>query len=151
MPWLQGGQQGQSGKTSPSFLIAILLVVVIAVGAVAWRFLRPDPFRASEMIVRESRRVLNAQVRDFEQELRDLMTKSGMEPDARIAAIEQKSAAAKVEIDRYLDEARAELSELDIPLKTHKNRADRLGEKAEEAKQMIDERVAEKREQLAGG
>lgn len=103
------------------------------------------------MIVRESRRVLNAQVRDFEQELRDLMTKSGMEPGARIAAIEQKSAAAKVEIDRYLDEARAELSELDIPLKTHKNRADRLGEKAEEAKQMIDERVAEKREQLAGG
>ena len=148
---LPGGEQGQSGKTSPSFLIAVLLVILIVAGFAGWRFLRPDPFRESEMIVRESRRVLNGQVRDFEQELRDLMTKAGLEPAARIAAIEQKSAGAKVEIDRYLDEARAELSELDIPLKTHKNRADRLGEKAEEAKQMIDERVAEKREQLAGG
>lgn len=143
--------RSQGGKTSPSFLMAILLVVVAVVGVFGWRYLRPNPFRQSETIVRESRRVLNARVRDFEQELRDLTNKSGMDAAARIAAIEKQGEEAKAEIDRYLDEARAELSELDIPLKTHQNRADRLGEKADEAKQMIEERVAEKREQLSGG
>lgn len=143
--------RNERGKTSPSFLIAVLLVILAVVGVVGWRYLKPNPFRQSEMIVRESRSVLNARVRDFEQDLRDLMAKSGMDGAARVAAIEKEAAEAKTEIDRYLDEARAELSELDIPLKTHQNRVDRLAEKAAEAKQMIDERLAEKRAQLAGG
>jgi hypothetical protein len=140
----------EKGKTSPSFLIAVLVVVVGVVGVIGWRYFRPNPFKQSEYIVRESRVVLSTRVRDFEQEVLDLVQKAGSDPSETLVAIEKHADATKDEIDRYIDEARARLSELDIPLKTHQNRADRLGEKADEAKAIIDDRVEEKREQLSG-
>ncbi len=143
--------RSDAGKTSPSFLIAVLLVIVGVGGMVGWRYLGPNPFRESESVVRESRRVLSTRVRDFEQDLRVLTSKHGLDDAQRLAGIEKRAEVVKAEIDSYLDQARAALSELDIPLKTHQNRADRLGKKADEAKNMIDDRVAEKREQLTSG
>jgi predicted negative regulator of RcsB-dependent stress response len=140
----------ERGKTSPSFLIAVLVVVLGVVGVFGWRYFKPNPFKQSENIVRESRVVLSDSVRDFEQEVRDLAQKPGADPATTLAAIEKQAETAKAEIDSYVDEARGRLSELDIPLKTHQNRADRLGEKADEAKSIIDDRVEEKREQLSG-
>ncbi len=141
----------EKGKTSPSFLFAVLLVILGVGGVLGWRYFGPNPFKQSEAVVRESRRVLSTKVRDFEQDLRELAQNSGQNDAQRFEAIEKRADAVKAEIDAYLDEARAELSELDIPLKTHQNRADRLGKKADEAKNMIDDRVSEKREQLTGG
>jgi hypothetical protein len=139
------------GKTSPSFLLAMFAVVLGVVGVSGWRYFRPNPLKRSEMIVRESRRTLNAGVRHFERELGDLMKKSGVPPAERIAAIEKLAAESKREVDNAVDAVRAELAELDIPLRTHQNRSDRIDERADEAKAMIDERVSEKREQLSGG
>lgn len=139
------------GKTSPSFLLAILIVVLGVIGVTGWRYFRPNPLKRSEEIVRESRRALNNGVRSFERDLSELMKKTGMEPAERIAAIEKRALEAKREIDDAVDAVRAELAELDIPLRTHQNRSTRVDARAEEAKAMVDERVAEKREQLSGG
>ncbi len=139
------------GKTSPSFLIALLAVVLAVVGVTGWRYFRPNPFKRSESIVRESRRTLNTCVRAFESDLHAVMQKSGMSPADRVAAIEERAVVAKREIDKVVDDVRAELAELDIPLRTHQNRSNRVDARADEARAMIDDRLAEKREQLSGG
>ncbi len=143
--------RSERGRTSPSFLIAALLVLLVVGGYAGWRVFRPNPIKLSEQIVRQSRRVLNAQVGEFEQALRDLEQKSGMDAGQRLRAIDEMANQTKSEIDTYLDEARARLSDLDIPLNTHQNRATRLNEKADDAKAMIDSRASAKRDQLGGG
>ncbi len=143
--------RSQKGKTSPSFLVAVILVVAAVVGVVGWRYLKPNPFKQSEAVVRESGRNFRTQLGDFEQELNALLKKPGLDAAQRIEAIEKQAETAKAAIDRYVDEGRAQLADLEIPLKTHQNRADRLGQKADEAKSMIDDRVSEKRAQLSSG
>lgn len=140
-----------AGRTSPSFMIAILAIVLAVVGVAGWRYLRPNPYKRSEQIVRESRGMFNKAVRDFERDIHDLTRKSGLSTAERIAAVEKRGAEAKTQIDDAVDESRAALAELDIALRTHQNRANRIDDRADEAKAMIDERVQEKREQFSGG
>jgi len=142
--------RSQRGKTSPSFLAAIVLVFVVLGGYFGWRYVRPNPFKRSEQVVRESRRELSASVRDFDQAIRAVMDKPGLSPAQRIAEIEKEAGAAKKEIDEYIDDARDRLAEIDTPLKTHRNRDDRLTGNGADAREMIDRRVDEKREQLTG-
>ncbi len=142
--------RSERGNTSPSFLIAILVVVALVAGFFGWRYLSPNPHKRSEQIVRESRGVLSSEVRDFEQALRDVMAK-GSDPATRLQSIEKSADEAKKSIDGYVDQARSRLSDLEIPLKKYQNRAERIGQKADDAKRIIDERVAEKRSQISGG
>lgn len=139
------------GKTSPSFLIALLAVALGVVGVVGWGYLFPNPNKRSEQIVRESRPRFNKAIRNFERDIGDITKKAGLDSSQRIAAVEERAVAAKREIDEAVDEARAQLADLDIALRTHQNRADRIDDRADEAKAMIDERVEEKRVQFSGG
>jgi len=143
--------RSETGKTSPSFMVAVLLVVALILGYFGWGYLFPNPFKASELVVRESRRELSTRVRDFDQEIRVLMDKQGLSDSQRLREVEKLAQETKTAIDEYIDEARDRLAEIDTPLKTHQNRDERLTEKADDAKTMIDDRVAEKRDQLAGG
>lgn len=143
--------RSEKGKTSPSFLIAVVIVVVGVLGVVGWRYLKPDPFKQSEMVVRESGRAFRTELADFERDILEVLKKPGLDSAARIVALETKANEVKAEIDDQLDQARAKLTELDIPLKTHQNRADRVAKKADEAKAIVDDRVDEKREQLKDG
>ena len=129
-------------------MIACVVLLLVVVGALSWRYFGPDPFKASERIVRESRRTLSVRVRDFEQDLRAAVTKAA--PGERGAVIDSTVARAVKKIDEYVDGARDELSQLDIPLAKYENRANRLADNAEAAKRMIEERAAEKRSQLSG-
>lgn len=140
----------QRGKTSPSFLAAIVLVFVVLGGYFGWRALRPNPFKQSEQVVRQSRRELSASVRDFDQAVRAVMEKPGLSPAQRMGEIEKEAASAKKGIDEYIDDARDRLADIETPLKTHRNRDDRLNGNGTDAREMIDRRVEEKREQLKG-
>ena len=128
-----------------------MLVVVGVLGVVGWSYFKPNPFKQSEMVVRDSSRLFRTELADFERDMRELMNEDGIQSAARLDALEKLAGEVKTEIDGHVDDGRARLSELDIPLKTHQNRADRLAKKADEAKAMVDDRVAEKREQLTGG
>lgn len=139
------------GRTSPSFMVAVLAVVLAVAGVAGWRYFRPNPYKKSETIVRETRGLFNRAVRDFERDIHDITRKSGLEPEERIAAVEKRAVEARRTIDEIVDDSRAALADLDIALRTHQNRANRIDARADEAKAMIDERVQEKREQFSGG
>jgi len=141
----------ERGRTSPSFIIAILLLIIGVGGYGAWRLFKPDPYRQSEQIVRDSRQALKAIVSDFHLKVTTAMDKRSVSAEERIAEIDKLSEEATREVDNYLDEARQELSELDIALRTHKNRSDRLLEKTEDAKEMIREAVEHAKGRISGG
>jgi len=141
----------ERGRTSPSFLLAVLLLVVGIGGYGAWRLFKPDPYRQSEQVVRDSRQALNLIVSDFRRKLAAVMDEKGTAPAERIAAVEKLGQEAELRIDEFLDDARQELSELDIALRTHKNRSDRLVEKADDAKAMVNEGVAHAKARIGGG
>lgn len=138
------------GRTSPSFLAAILLLVVVVGGYGAWRLLKPDPYRQSETIVRDSRQALNAIVSDFRRKLNAVMDRTGTPADERLAEVDKLGQEAETEINQYLDDARQELSGLDIALRTHKNRSDRLVEKGDYAKEMVHEGVEHAKARIRG-
>ena len=141
----------ERGRTSPSFLLAILLLVVGVGGYGAWRLFKPDPYRQSEQVVRDSRQALNIIVSDFRRKLGAVMDKKDTAPAERVAEVEKLGQEAELRIDEYLDDARQELSELDIALRTHKNRSDRLVAKADDAKAMVKEGVEHAKARIGGG
>ena len=57
------------GRVSGSFLVAVVAVVVVIGGYVAYSLLRPDPYALSERVVRDSRRLLSAEVREFQRDI----------------------------------------------------------------------------------
>lgn len=140
----------ERGRTSPSFIAAVLLLVISIGGYGAWRLLKPDPYRQSERIVRDSRQALNTIVSDFRHELGALMDEN-MAPEAKIAEAEKLGQKAERSIEQYLEDAREELSDLDIALRTHKNRSDRLVGTTDYAKQMVEEAVAHAKSRISGG
>ena len=143
--------RSEQGRTSPSFLIAVLLVVLAVGGYASWRYFRPNPYRQSEQVVRDSKRGLKALVGEFEQSLRDLGRKSGLDAGQRRQEVDRLTRGAISDIDSFVDDARSQLADLDISLNTHQNRTARLSEKAEEAKEEIEERASAKLQQFGGG
>jgi hypothetical protein len=63
----------ERGRTSGSFLIAVGVVVLAVGGYFAWLYLRPDPYALSERVVRDARRSMAYEVREFQRSLDDVV------------------------------------------------------------------------------
>lgn len=129
-------------QASPSFIVTVSAVVLLAVGYLAWSVLRPNPYVRSERVVREARRELTYQVREFQRNLDDVVRQArGKERDPAVA-IDEAAERAKQGIDEVVEAARDRLTDLDIELRTQRNRMNRIETRAQESRDMIVE-VAE--------
>lgn len=129
-------------QASPSFLAVATGVVLLAVGYLAWSVLRPDPYVRSERVVREARRELAYQVREFQRNLDDVVRQARNAQRDPAQAIDEAAGQAQKALDRVVDESRDRLADLDVELRTQRNRMNRIETRAQEARDMIVE-VAE--------
>jgi hypothetical protein len=132
-------------------MIALGAVVVAVAGYAAWMFLRPDPYSLSERIVRDARREVAVEVREFQREVDTLVRAAKQEKRDVSAEIDKHLAEAMRGIDDVVDGARDSLSELDIAVRTQRNRMDRIDARADEAREMVKELAEEAKQKVVGG
>jgi len=140
--------RAERGSTRGSFLITLAVVVAVIAGYVAWTVLRPDPYALSERVVRESRREMATEVREFQRDLDRLVRDKGADLDKRI---EQQVAKAGADVDALVEDARDRLAELEVDLRTERNRMERINARADEARDMIKDYTRKAKEKLAAG
>lgn len=126
-----------------SFVIAVVAVIVAVVGYGGWSLLRPDPYSLSERIVRDARRESSAEVREFQREVDGLVRQAKDDKRDISADVDKRLSVALQGIDDVVEGARDRLSELDIAIRTQRNRLDRIDSRAEEARGMMRELAAE--------
>ena len=131
-----------------SFVIAVAAVVVAVAGYAGWALLRPDPYSLSERIVRDARREVAAEVREFQRDVDGLVGKSTGDATAVGAEIDKHLNAALQGIEDVVDGARDRLADLDIGIRTQRNRLDRIDGRAEEARGMVKELAAEAKQKV---
>lgn len=147
----RGVMLSERGAAGRSFVIAVAGVIVALVGYVGWALLRPDPYSLSERIVREARREVSAEVRDFQRAV-DAAAREGQRDKKDVSStIEQQRTEAMKGIDDVVDGARDRLAELDISIRTQRNRLDRIDTRAEEARSMVNELATEAKQKAQGG
>lgn len=144
-----GVRMSERGAAGRSFVIAVAAVIVGLVGYVGWALLRPDPYSLSERVVRDARREISAEVREFQREL-DGMRDAKREKKDVHALIDKHQADAIRGIDDAVEGARDRLSEMDISIRTQRNRLDRIDSRAEEAKNMVNELATEAKQKAQG-
>ncbi len=129
------------GRNSPSFIIGILLVVVLA-GAYVWRATRPHPRGASDTIVREFVEVAQKDVRMGRRAIDRAADKvrSGATLDEVITAIDAAASEAVKVIELKAQQAIERLEQIDeITIKTEQNRRNRIRMRLDEMRQAITE------------
>ena len=127
------------GRASGSFLVAVGVVILAVGGYLAWTFLRPDPYALSERVVRDSRRALAYEVREFQRSLDDVV-RDARKSNADVGkAIDTAADKARKDLDDVVTDARDRLSEIDVELRTQRNRMDRIETRAQEAREIITE------------
>jgi hypothetical protein len=132
-------------------MIAVAAVIIGLVGYVGWALVRPDPYSLSERIVRDARREVSAEVRDFQREVDAVVRGAKRDKKDVDGVIDQHMTAAMQGIDDVVDGARDRLSELDISIRTQRNRLDRIDTRAEEARSMVRELADEAKQKAKGG
>lgn len=139
------------GKASRSFVIAVAIAILGIGGYIAWTYLRPDPYNVSERIARDARRGVAAEVREFQRDI-DALEHEGPNSKKNIPAeIDKHLAAALQGIDDVVAEARDRLADLDIAVRTQRNRMDRIDSRADEARDMLKELAEDAKQKTAGG
>ena len=134
-----------------SFVIAVTAAIVAVVGYAGWTLFRPDPYSLSERIVRDARRDLAGEVRDFQRDV-DGLVRNAKDGNGGVSAEIDKALAKATEgIGDVVDDARDRMAELDIAIRTQRNRLDRIDSRADEARGMIKELAAEAKQRLQGG
>jgi hypothetical protein len=146
----RGVKLSERGAASRSFVIAAGAAVVAVLGYAAWAFLRPDPYSLSERIVRDARREVAAEVREFQREIDTLLRTAKQEKRDVSAELDKRQAEAMRGIDDVVDGARNSLSELDIAVRTQRNRMDRIDARADEAREMVKELAEEAKQKALG-
>lgn len=129
----------ERGRTSGSFLIALGIVVLAVGGYLGWSYLRPDPYALSERVVRDARRSLSFEVREFQRNLDDVVRNARKSNKDVGAAIDQAADRARQDLDRVVSTARDKLAEIDVALRTQRNRMDRIDSRAQEAREIVTE------------
>ena len=143
-------KKSERGAASRSFVIGVGAVIAAVVGYLAWSVLRPDPYALSERIVRDARREMAAEVRNFQREVDPLAREARREKRDISAQVEQLVAAAEREIADVVDGARDQIAELDIALRTQSNRLNRIEDRAKEAMDMVREHAEAANEKARG-
>lgn len=129
----------ERGRTSGSFLIAVGVAVLAVGGYLAWTLLRPDPYALSERVVRDARRALAYEVREYQRGLDDVVRDAKRTHADVDAAIDKATDKARQDLDDVVSDAREQLGEIDVELRTQRNRMDRIETRAHEAREMITE------------
>lgn len=129
----------ERGRTSGSFLIAVGVAVLAVGGYLAWTLLRPDPYALSERVVRDARRALAYEVREYQRGLDDVVRDAKRTHADVDAAIDKATDKARQDLDDVVSDAREQLGEIDVELRTQRNRMDRIETRAQEAREMITE------------
>lgn len=141
-------------RSSPSFFIAIAVVMLALLAYGMWAYLRPSAHAASEQVVRELARTLGREVSAFRREMRSLADQKLPDAKARsaaVASVDERTEKALERVEKHADAARDELSDWDIPIRTQRNRNDRLGTREDEAKELIKGIAEETKEKLREG
>lgn len=144
---------GSAGKTAPSFIITILLLVVAVVGYLAWGILSPSPVARSEMVVRDFSAAAASELSALRRALREDLEQYESAPDKADevrAAIDEDAEAAAESIADMADEARDEIGLIDgIGLRTQDNRLNRIKKREADALSRAEILAAEARAKLA--
>ena len=143
-----------SGRSSPSFVFVVGALVASVLAYGLWSYLRPSPHARSEHLVRELARTLGREVNAFRREMRSVAAEKPADPQARGAALEsidKRTEKAIERVEKHADDARDEMAEWDIPIRTQRNRNQRLGTREEEAKELIHGIAEETKAKLDGG
>jgi hypothetical protein len=134
-----------------SFVIAVAAVIVAVAGYAGWAVFRPDPYSVSERVVRNARREIAAEVREFQRDVDGLVDKSKGDAATDGAEIDTHLKTALQDIDDVIDGARDRLADLEIGIRTQRNRLDRIDGRAEEARGMLREFAAEAKQKVQVG
>lgn len=137
------------GRTSGSFLVAIGVVALAIGGYLAWTILRPDPYALSERIVRDARRTMAYEVREFQRNLDEVVREAKKNNEDVAGAIDAATDEVRQELDDVVSAARDRLSELNVQLRTQRNRMDRIDGRAQEAREIITEFAEETKAKLS--
>lgn len=129
----------ERGRASASFLIAIGVAVLAVGGYGAWVLLRPDPYALSERVVRDARRALASEVREFQKQLDDVVREARKKNGDIGKAVDAAADQARRDLDDVVGDAHERLSELEVELRTQRNRMDRIETRAQEAREMIND------------
>jgi len=141
----------ERGAARRSFVIALAVAAIAILGYAAWAFLRPDPYSLSERIVRDARREVAAEVRDFLRDVDEVVGNAKRDKKDVAAEVDKRLSVTLREIDDVVDGARDRLAELDIALRTQRNRMDRIEGRAEEAREMVKEHANEVKQKAQEG
>ncbi|HYD46985.1 MAG TPA: hypothetical protein VEB21_01490 [Terriglobales bacterium] len=121
---------------SPSFVVAITLLVAGAAGVVVWQLWRPNDVAASEQVVRELAAGIAKQVGPFRRQLRRITNAPAISPDESAQAVRKVDELAADAIDRIEqleEEASAQIEAMSgISLKTQDNRLGRIEDRVRE-------------------
>jgi hypothetical protein len=141
-----------AGKTAPSFIATIAILVLLAVGYVAWTILSPNPIAQSEMVVRDFSKAAAAELGPLRRALRDEVARYKGDPATLASvrnAIDDRAASVRETIETLADEARDRIDLIDgIGLQTQDNRLQRIQSRKADAQARINGLVAEARGQL---
>lgn len=154
MRWHLWAVSSLSGaRSSPSFLIAISILILGIVGYGAWSYLRPNENVRSERVVRQFARAVGKEVNSFRRRTRQVVRKkhaSSEEVAKAMAKIDDDAEKTMDEIQERADQARDELVSLDIEIRTQRNRSRRLDTREDEARAEIAGLATEAKSRLQG-
>jgi hypothetical protein len=126
-------------RSSPSFIVGVVLFLALG-GVYLWRWGRPHPRAASDLIVREFVATAQGDVRAARRAIDRAADKvrSGTEVEAVLKAIDDAAAEGVKKVEEQADAALNRLEQLDsITLKTEQNRRTRIRNRLREMKEAI--------------
>ena len=145
-----GVKLSDRGVASRSFVIAAAAVIVALAGYFGWALLRPDPYAVSERIVRNARREVAAEVREFQRDIDGLEHDTKRSKQDLAAEVDKHLDNALRGIDGVVDGARDRMADLDIGIRTQRNRMDRIETRAGEAREMVKQLAGEAKQKMQG-
>jgi len=141
-----------SGKTAPSFIATVVVLVLAVVGYFAWGILSPNPIARSAMVVRDFSTAAANELGSLRRVLREEMDRYKKDPGtvgSVRAAIDEHADEARDDIGRLADDAADQIALIEgIGLRTQDNRLQRIKKRTTEVEQRIDDLVAEMRGKL---
>ena len=140
----------EQGAASRSFVVGVTAVVLGVAGYTTWSLLRPGPESMSERVVRDARREVAAEVREFERKLDALSHDTKRDRKDMRVEIDKRLSATLEAIDDAIERARNRLTDLEIGLRTQRNRMDRIEGRADEAREMVKELADEAKQKGQG-
>jgi len=132
-------------------VIVTAVVVIGVVGYLAWFMTRPNPGPMSERIVRDARHQLALEARTFERKLDALMRDSKNRHKDIGAEIDKHLEEAVQAIDTIVEQARDQISDLDLGRHTQHNRMNRVEGRGEDAKVLVRQLAEQAKQKALGG